>query len=382
MQARDPTASQSIAGSAPPSRLAAVPVHPTGAVLARLAATVGNRAFARAAAQGRLGAVRGRQVGGAGSQGRSGGQADGAGRVLARCACGRPARSGEACSDCARGSDAERDARHVLSKSAQARRLVGRKPLEEDRVLSRDAAATTGSVGRPVYVCWSPTEAVPVANHSWFRLDDPAPDPQHETFSLFPVPSGKRKSDGATCTQGQTFAGADDKGGIARQGRCKLVGISPSCIGREFFRYPIGQYCPGGPNSNTFVGTIVSNCGGGDITDSWSARDLLNGDWVPGFTDAAPASGTYGPNLAGIGAVGIATCGTEDCKGGNDTIGPFADATTGDTGDPVATATASLNTPTSDGSPGGGVGNSDSGSGAAYDGGAVDDSQETGDRAA
>lgn len=262
MQARDPTASESIAGSAPPSRLAAVPVRPTGSALARLAATVGNRAFARAAAQGRLGAVQGRQAGGAGSQGRSGGRADGAGRVLARCACGRPARSGEACSDCARGSDGERDALHVLSESVQARRLVGRKPLEEDRVLSRDAAATTGSVGRPVYVCWSPTEAVPVANHSWFRLDDPAPDPQHETFSVFPVPSGKRKSDGATCTQGQTFAGADDKGGIARQGKCKLVGVSPSCISREFFRYPIGQYCPGGPNSNTFVGTIVSNCGG------------------------------------------------------------------------------------------------------------------------
>lgn len=213
---------------------------------------------------------------------------------------------------------------------------MARRSVDEGRVLRRDAGAATGSVGRPVYVCWSPTEAVPVANHSWFRLDDPNPDPSHETFSLFPVASGHRKTDGATCTQGQTFNGANDSGGIGRKGKCKLVAISPSCVSREYFRYPIGQYCPGGPNSNTFVGTIVSNCGGGDITDSWSARDLLDGDWVPGFTDAAPSGGTYGPNLAGIGPAGIATCGKEDCTGGNDTIGPFAGATGPETGDRAA----------------------------------------------
>jgi hypothetical protein len=84
----------------------------------------------------------------------------------------------------------------------------------------------------------------------------------------------------------------------------------------------VGQYCAAGPNSNTFIGTIVRRClpsmvGPGDVIDPGLGRDTLDGDWVPAWTDNQPQAGTFGPWLPKVGTAGAVTqkvyCPREDC---------------------------------------------------------------------
>jgi hypothetical protein len=160
--------------------------------------------------------------------------------------------------------------------------------------------------GPPVFLCWSPTAAVSWANHAWLRVGGPEPQPDHETFSLFPS-IVKTAQDGTGCSQGLTYQGAADTQGMTRVGTCKPVPISYSCVASQFAAYPKGKYCFLGPNSNTFAKTLVAPCGSSAVPD----------DYVPGWESDPPRPGTFGPDWTapGIGGwLGAAWCSDKDCS--------------------------------------------------------------------
>ncbi len=160
-------------------------------------------------------------------------------------------------------------------------------------------------VGPDVYICWSPTEAAPIANHSWFRVGGPEPSPDHETFSLYPR-LVKQAADGSSCAQGVTFRGAADAD-ISRSGSCLKTPLNYACIETNFSRYPRGLYCPLGPNSNTFTGAVSRAC---NLPPNIAIPDL-----VPGFDAQPPQAGTFGPDWTTMTSTGALTCGPKDCGG-------------------------------------------------------------------
>jgi hypothetical protein len=118
-------------------------------------------------------------------------------------------------------------------------------PNAAQRQADGDSPATTAAT--PVFICWSPTEAAPFANHSWFRTSGTEAKPDHETFSLFPR-LVKQAPDGTWCAQGKTFRGSADED-LNRAGTCALVQISAECVARQFSSYPIGLHCPPAPTA-------------------------------------------------------------------------------------------------------------------------------------
>jgi hypothetical protein len=155
--------------------------------------------------------------------------------------------------------------------------------------------------GPDVYICWSPTEAFPAANHSWFRVGGPEPQPDHQTFSLFPR-LVKQAPDGTWCSQGKTFSGTNDLD-LTRAGSCLKTPLNLGCIQSGFSDYPIGTYCPAGPNSNTFVGSIARGCN--------LPSDIVP-PAVPGFDDSPPQPSSFGPDWTKMGLGGLLTCGPKD----------------------------------------------------------------------
>lgn len=278
---------------------------PSAQALLHLQSSAGNRAVARLLSQ-RTASPSERQL-----------------QKLARCGAGCN------CGPCRDEAGSELEAVEAIAHAAMKRRLAAAR-RQTARTLARQDDDGDGGLPPggapvppgmpppgpgpdPVFLCWSPTEAAPSANHAWLRVGGPEPSPDHETFSLFPRLVGK-DDQGASCAQGFTFRGADDTEGSKRVGKCKRIAITPGCVELGFSRYPIGIYCPGGPNSNTFVGTVVRGCMiNDDAKDSLPGRATLDGDWVPGWDDDPPQSGTFGPNWIGTGMWGVITCAKKNC---------------------------------------------------------------------
>jgi Domain of unknown function (DUF4157) len=157
--------------------------------------------------------------------------------------------------------------------------------------------------GPPVYICWAPTEAAPIANHSWFRISGPEPQEDHETYSLFPK-IVKKDSTGSGCAQGIPVIGSVDRTDILRPSRCVKTPLNLACIQSRFSAYPIGYYCPLGTNSNTFTGSTARSCG-----CNYEPPDI-----VPGFDMSPPEAGTFGPDWTTMATRGLLTCGPKECK--------------------------------------------------------------------
>jgi hypothetical protein len=157
--------------------------------------------------------------------------------------------------------------------------------------------------GPPVYICWSPTEAAPIANHSWFRVGGPEPQEDHETFSLFPK-IVKKDTSGSGCAQGVPVLGSLDRTDLLRPSSCAKTQLNLACVKSTFSTYPVGYYCPLGANSNTFTGATARACG-------------VNFDppaFVPGYDMSPPVAGTFGPDWTTMGTLGLLFCGPKECK--------------------------------------------------------------------
>jgi hypothetical protein len=161
--------------------------------------------------------------------------------------------------------------------------------------------------GPDVYMCWAPTEAAPFASHTWYRIGGPEPRADHETFSLFPKLTGK-KTDGSKCAQGVPVRGSVDGTDIVRPGTCVKTPLNSACIESQFAHYPVGYYCPAGPNSNTFAGAVGRAC---NLPTNIQPTDL-----VPGFGDVPPPASTFGPNWLTMAKLDVIACGPIECSAG------------------------------------------------------------------
>jgi hypothetical protein len=91
---------------------------------------------------------------------------------------------------------------------------------------------------------------------------------------------------------------------LTREGTCLKTPLNLGCIQSGFSIYPIGAYCPAGPNSNTFVGSIAHGC-------NLPSNIVLPA--VPGFDDTPPRPNTFGPDWTQMGLGGLLNCGPKDC---------------------------------------------------------------------
>jgi hypothetical protein len=76
------------------------------------------------------------------------------------------------------------------------------------------------------------------------------------SYSLFP----HEKPKGSSCWYGE-FQKDSDPDLTSTEAVCKEVPVSEDCLERESASYPLGYYCTGGPNSNTFTRHILLKCG-------------------------------------------------------------------------------------------------------------------------
>jgi outer membrane protein OmpA-like peptidoglycan-associated protein len=137
---------------------------------------------------------------------------------------------------------------------------------------------------RDVFMCARPVKGVPSPIpllHSFFRVGTPNPDPTNDTFSLFP--QNRSKSGQNSCWQGDVEPN-NDVDRLAMDAVCQAVNIREEGLRRASEAYPIGLYCTKGPNSNTYVGSIMRSM--------MAPIPPVSGVLV-GLTDDPPNPGTF-----------------------------------------------------------------------------------------
>jgi hypothetical protein len=140
----------------------------------------------------------------------------------------------------------------------------------EDRLIQRDAndsapagdsasanapvnsPSLTGSV-QPVYVCTKPIlgSMLHRQGHAFFRVGDRTPG--HPTYEL---------EHARSCYCGwQGWPRRDVPEDRNADVPCVITPINSATLAANWNKYPVGQYCARGPNSNTYVRVISAMCG-------------------------------------------------------------------------------------------------------------------------
>jgi hypothetical protein len=146
------------------------------------------------------------------------------------------------------------------------------------------AAGLTGgsatSTGRPVFLCSKPIMLswLHGKSHAFFRVGGSGIG--NDTYEL------EHGNPCMSCYQGfPRHNEPEDRD--AEDATCiPAPAITEASLLANWRSYPIGQYCPWGPNSNTYVRVIIDRCGAAGLRPPGS---------LPGFADPPPKAGTYGP---------------------------------------------------------------------------------------